>query len=62
LAILLKKIQFLEDNEKKLLATLEKKDKAIIVLKGEISTQKKEIFSLQIKIKELLLASPPTIQ
>ena len=34
LAVLLKKIQFLEDNEQKLLTTLEKKDRALIILKG----------------------------
>jgi len=41
LAILLKKIQFLEDNEKKLLTSLEKKDKVISFLKGEVGTQKR---------------------
>ena len=34
LATLLKKINFLENNEKKLMNTIEKKDKAIILLKG----------------------------
>ena len=56
LANLLKKINFLENNQKKLLTAVEKKDKAINVLKGEISTQSREILSLQDKIKKLLLS------
>ena len=60
LAILLKKIQFLEDNEKKLLTTLERRDKTILLLKGDIGTQQREVLSLHAKIKELMrLASPP---
>jgi len=38
-----------------MLTNIEKKDKAIILLKGEISTQAREILSLQDKIKKLLL-------
>lgn len=59
LAILLKKIQFLEDNEKKLLTTLERRDKTILLLKGDIGTQQREVLSLHAKIKDLMrLASP----
>ena len=51
LAVLLKKIQFLEENEKKLLTSIEKRDKKIFTLKSDVSTQNREIISLQTKIK-----------
>jgi chromosome segregation ATPase len=59
LSSLLKKIQFLEDNEQKLLAHLGKKTKTITSLRGDLGTQQREILSLHARIKELMRGDLP---
>lgn len=58
LATLLNKITFLENHERQLLDKLDKKNRVILDLKGEIGTQNKEIDSLRERVKELLRNGP----
>lgn len=58
LATLLNKINFLENHERQLLDKLDKKNRVILDLKGEIGTQNKEIDSLRERVKELLRNGP----
>lgn len=58
LATLLNKITFLENHERQLLDKLDKKNRIILDMRGDIGTQNKEIESLRERVKELLRNGP----